>query len=345
MRGAQGRVPSFDEVILDPRGPVTFVKDIGPQHGHPRTAVGKPSRRASLSWAEKCAPAVCPTGSACTKSPARVGLSTCRRAQNGTWNGHMQIRKSCEPHAMDQSVLNWHFAGRWHRLPKSFNVQSKLYATLVHRNLIAPAGPAHVALVHFVGDVKPWDILSPPQPRGVLHRTNGSLHAGASLGTERTARMLFDLWRMRTAGMCQELTTHAKSSRARKTTAIIATTRRQGRAANSKQRPRDVCLLNHTAYTESAREPEDLRCCPSSNLEPGRSGRCSWQASLGKCKGADAGARSMREACPVACLMCKVCLGHPQFDHFAILACRRGHEKQREYSRDDTINKDRAGRT
>lgn len=152
----KGRVPEFDDARLSLSGPLTLKKQ--------QRVVGAPTL--VIGWAEHCLPPGCNTAScapadtlanaklAAVLRPNQTGfLSKCRTLHGGKYKRGALVQKSCERHAFDQSVLNWHFAGRWFNLPKLYNVQSQLWELMATKGKIEEHS---IAMIHFAGDLKPW---------------------------------------------------------------------------------------------------------------------------------------------------------------------------------------------
>ena len=131
-----------------------------------------------VSWAEHCAPIGCtklrnacllqPTNGSSSSSnasntsyeeQAAPGLEACKKRTRGSYSWSHRLRKTCEPSARDQSVLNWYYnkPSAWKALPRGYNVQPAMW-TLASKQprFLSPNGAAHAAIVHFVGDAKPW---------------------------------------------------------------------------------------------------------------------------------------------------------------------------------------------
>lgn len=167
----KGRVPTYDDARLGRDGPLTMqwpkslARDKHLGGVSPPTA--SPRRPLDIGWAEHCLPAGCSSfdcAPAATRSNAKLTatlgpnhtgfLSKCRVFHGGKYKlSRDHVKKACERHAWDQSVLNWFFAYRWHGLSKGYNVQSQTWELMHRRDQL---GKHNISLIHFAGEPKPW---------------------------------------------------------------------------------------------------------------------------------------------------------------------------------------------
>ena len=183
----KGRVPNFDSARLGRDGPLAMSYDT--------------SKKLVLGWPEYCLPAGCSSFECApsitrsnVKLVAKLGpnrtkfLSRCRVFYEGRYKaGHSQIHKSCERHAWDQSVLNWHFSGNWFALAKGYNVQSQLWELTTRRG---QTELPNTSVIHFAGEPKPWGDAQQLAQYGARHREFAS-----SYGWSREFAQLARRWR------------------------------------------------------------------------------------------------------------------------------------------------------
>ena len=165
----RGRIPKFKCVRLVARGSRRHKGGGGgaAEEGGPVFLVTRRDNASGVAgrfveepgWAELCAPS--PVGGcsqlACLPAShplrrfdsAKDALDACRRSLGATWSGY-SIRKACEAHLYDQSVLNAAFHHNWTPLPRAYNVPQQAEAT-------AAASPGGVAILHFQGAQKPYE--------------------------------------------------------------------------------------------------------------------------------------------------------------------------------------------
>ena len=80
------------------------------------------------------------------------------------WREHP---KACEIHQGDQSLLNAEYVGAWHQLPESLlgiahgNVAIRAQLAF-NRSALEARDPA---IIHFVGEPKPWEVVKPEKLR------------------------------------------------------------------------------------------------------------------------------------------------------------------------------------
>ena len=304
-----GRMPSFDEVRLGPRGPVTYV--------HRNTRVGN---MLEPGWAEHCAPPGC-ANARCLRAKQNFDrksrgndvdddenhrrLEQCRRRVHGSLVGHRRIQKSCEQKVFDQSVLNWHFEDRWHALPRVFNVQPGLYLALsraLPELVVSGTGMALPKILHYAGVHKPW--YPEPVVKGI-----------EPTSIRANFRYLRDLWRNQTREVpfCQAAHTrlrHGKKAREN----------RGGGHADTLLSCRDPATWTASSTAST------LDCCTQPSLEMGRAGRCSFIVQKLQAERCDV---KLQSDCPVACGTCRVCPSHPQHTLFMTLECKRRRATER----------------
>lgn len=112
------------------------------------------------------------------------------------WNpktvpGHMRsFSKVCERFRTDQSLFNQHFRANYLRLPYSYNV----VPTRWKRPPPFSNASSRIAVLHFVGDPKPWQVLnangSRPGMKYHIHSISSKLWAEACYRDETDATVL-----------------------------------------------------------------------------------------------------------------------------------------------------------
>ena len=102
-----------------------------------------------------------------SKGGSGAGIAT---APLGRW-----VLKSCEPGLHDQSALNWLFEHSWHRLPRGYNVQPRLWDMLECSGM--RNGTAEVAVLHYAGPAKPWWRNPTQVPMPIVPLSKGSIRA------------------------------------------------------------------------------------------------------------------------------------------------------------------------
>lgn len=91
------------------------------------------------------------------------------------------FHKVCEVHLTDQSLFNLNFRSNYVRLPYSYNSQPTRW-----KKPPPVANASSIAVMHFIGDPKPWNPLPPDRPK--LRKLNEKWHEVArKLWTEACA--------------------------------------------------------------------------------------------------------------------------------------------------------------
>ena len=90
-------------------------------------------------------------------SQARAHLASLTGKRSRYWHHH---KKACESHVGDQSVLNAEFANNWHQLPTSLIGAAHSGNSRAQRSFNRSGLEAiDPAIVHFMGEPKPWEVL------------------------------------------------------------------------------------------------------------------------------------------------------------------------------------------